>query len=323
MFDFGQEGDKLYMAMELLEGVDLKEAIAKGRFRDLESKLDVMSQICDGLAFAHAKGIVHRDLKPANIHILPDGQVKIMDFGLAKVSGSDMTRTGLVMGTPHYMSPEQVRGEKVDYRSDVFSLGCVFYEIVTGKKPFDADSIHSVLYKVLRRSPPPPVSWRPGLPGVVQRIIEKAMAKPPAQRFAHAGELGDFLERAREAIAAGRGDEPLPGLVAPQAVAATSPDRRPAPVPAPPPAPGPAAGVSGARHDGGTHHSSLAPRRERSGASSGSRQRAPVRPAPSRTLWYVLGAAALVLASVAFFLLRSSSGSSDKAQEAAPRSSTS
>lgn len=312
VFDFGQEGDKLYMAMELLEGVDLKEAIAKGRFRDLEAKLDAMSQICDGLAFAHANEIVHRDLKPANIHILPDGQIKIMDFGLAKVSGSDMTRTGLVMGTPHYMSPEQVRGEKVDYRSDVFALGCVFYEIVTGKKPFDADSIHSVLYKVMQEEPKPAREMVPGLPGVLQQIIEKAMAKAPAQRFAHAGEMGAFLEQAREAIAVGRGDEPLPGLVAPPAAGA--PDlRRPGPVP--PSAAAVAAPMAPtARHDGSTHHSSLGPRRgERSGPGSGSRPRPPARPDPSRMLWYGLGAAALVLAGVGFVVFRSSSGSGDAA----------
>ena len=95
----------------------------------LDEKVGVVLQVCEGLAFAHAHGIVHRDLKPANIHILPSGKVKIMDFGLARLSGSEMTTTGMVMGTPHYMSPEQVRGQRADARSDVFALGCLFYEL--------------------------------------------------------------------------------------------------------------------------------------------------------------------------------------------------
>ena len=134
VFDFGEEDGLTYMAMELLEGRDLKDAV---RSRDLRlgDKLSVMEQICDGLAFAHAKGVVHRDLKPGNIHLQPNGQVKILDFGLARLGESDMTKTGTVMGTPHYMSPEQVRGQKADARSDVFSLGAVFYEMLSHHRP--------------------------------------------------------------------------------------------------------------------------------------------------------------------------------------------
>ena len=212
VYDFGQERDKLFMAMELLEGVDLKQALVESRLRTLEEKLDVLDQICEGLAFAHAHGIVHRDLKPANIHVLPSGQVKIMDFGLARPSGSDMTRTGLVMGTPHYMSPEQVRGEHVDARSDVFSLGCLFYELLAGQKPFDADSLHSVLYKVMQAEPTPLAKAVPGLPLALIQVVEKALARSPADRFQDAAQLREFLGRAREAIARGRGEEPLPGL---------------------------------------------------------------------------------------------------------------
>ena len=226
VYDFGQERDKLFMAMELLEGVDLKQALVESRLRTLDEKLDVLDQICEGLAFAHAHGIVHRDLKPANIHLLPTGQVKIMDFGLARPSGSDMTRTGLVMGTPHYMSPEQVRGEHVDARSDVFSLGCLFYELLAGQKPFDADSLHSVLYKVMQAEPTPLATAVPDLPPALIQVVEKALARSPADRFQDAAELRTFLGRAREAIARGRGSEPLAGLAGPAtprpaAVAAT------------------------------------------------------------------------------------------------------
>ncbi|HEY6546537.1 MAG TPA: protein kinase, partial [Vicinamibacteria bacterium] len=283
IYDFGQEQDKLYMAMELLEGMDLKQAISKGRLKSLDEKLDIVSQICDGLAFAHAHEIVHRDLKPANVQLLPDGQVKIMDFGLARLSGSDMTRTGLVMGTPNYMSPEQVRGEHVDLRSDVFSLGCLFYEILTSQKPFDADSIHSVLYKVMQEEPKAARELVPGLPLVLQQLLEKAMAKKPAERFQNAGEFGDFLERAREAIAGGRGGEALPGLVPPTATHPADTARLPASSLPP----------NTAHRPESQHPLPTARRGERSGSAS-RLQTHPRAAQRSHTLWYVLGLMALV-----------------------------
>ena len=164
VYELGLEGEQLFMAMELLDGIDLKHALT-GRKMSLDEKLGVMEQICEGLAFAHGHEIVHRDLKPANIHILPSGKVKIMDFGLARFGGSEMTTTGMVMGTPHYMSPEQVRGAKADARSDVFALGCVLYEMLTGRKPFDAESMHAVLYKIMQEEPVPLREAAPGTPG--------------------------------------------------------------------------------------------------------------------------------------------------------------
>ena len=215
MYDFGQEEGRLYMAMELLEGCDLKQALAEGLLARLEDKLEVMDQICEGVAFAHAQGVVHRDLKPANIRLLPDRQIKVLDFGLARVSGSDMTRTGLVVGTPHYMSPEQVRGEHVDVRSDVFGLGCLLYEMLTGTRPFDAESLHSLFYKVLESEPMPASQRVSSLPKVLDQVLARALAKAPEDRFEDAGELGRALAQAREAIAAGQGDGSLPGLSLP------------------------------------------------------------------------------------------------------------
>ncbi len=206
VYELGVEGEQLFMAMELLNGVDLKLALSQ-RKMTLEDKLDVTEQICEGLAFAHAHDVVHRDLKPANIHLLPGGKVKIMDFGLARMSGSDMTSTGTVMGTPHYMSPEQVRGARADSRSDVFSLGCVLYELLTGRKPFDAESMHAVLFKVLQEEPPPVLSLAPGLAPVLAQVVDKALAKDPAERFPSAGDMLGALRRARQAAAAGRGHE--------------------------------------------------------------------------------------------------------------------
>jgi tRNA A-37 threonylcarbamoyl transferase component Bud32/tetratricopeptide (TPR) repeat protein len=203
VYDFGQEQGRFYMAMELLEGVDLKEVIGTHGLNDLWDKLDVMEQVADGLAFAHAQGVVHRDLKPANIRVLPSGQAKIMDFGLARLGGSEMTRVGMVMGTPHYMSPEQVRGERADARSDVFALGAVFYEMLAGRKAFHADSMHTILFKVLEEHPEPVERLVPDLPSRFVRLIDRALQKDPTQRFQHAGEMRDALRMVREALASG------------------------------------------------------------------------------------------------------------------------
>jgi serine/threonine-protein kinase len=219
VYDFGEQAGMLYMAMELLEGNDLKKAITQRGFTGLDDKLRVAEQVAEGLAFAHAHEVVHRDLKPANIHIQTGGQVKIMDFGLARLSGSEITRTGMVMGTPHYMSPEQVRGERADSRSDVFAVGCVLYELLAYRKPFDADSMHSVLFKVLQEQPIPVREIVPDLPIVLFQIVEVALNKDPAQRFQDGRAFRDALAQARQAIQHGQGDVPLPGLPVPGQVA--------------------------------------------------------------------------------------------------------
>ena len=203
VYELGFEGDQAFMAMELLEGKDLKHAIAT-RKMSLDEKVSVMEQTAEGLAYAHAREIIHRDLKPANIHILPGDKVKVMDFGLTRMPGSDMTSTGTVMGTPHYMSPEQVRGQKADARSDVFALGCIFYELLSGKKPFDAESMHGVLFKVMQEEPAPLAELIPGLPPVLMQVVERALAKDPAERFQNSAELLAALRQARGALAGGR-----------------------------------------------------------------------------------------------------------------------
>jgi serine/threonine protein kinase len=203
VYDFGEEQGKIYMAMELLEGKDLKDLIGGNALSDLNQKLAIMEQIGEGMAFAHANDLIHRDLKPANIHIQPSGQVKIMDFGLARFSSSDMTRAGMVMGTPHYMSPEQVRGEKADARSDIFSLGAVFYELLSNHKPFDGDSMHTVLFHVLQDNPEPLRHWV-DLPPILVQLVERALFKDPARRFQNGGRLRDAVKAVRRALAEGR-----------------------------------------------------------------------------------------------------------------------
>lgn len=200
ILDFGEDEGRFYMAMELLEGTDLKNLIRQGVPLSLSEKLRIMEQTSEGVGHAHAKGIVHRDLKPGNIHVQPSGQVKIMDFGLARLASSDMTKTGLIMGTPNYMSPEQVQAKPVDSRSDVFSLGAVFYELLTNHKPFDADSVHAILYKVAQSERAPITKWAPKLPQAVVRILDKALSKDPDERYENAYELLRALREVRKTL---------------------------------------------------------------------------------------------------------------------------
>jgi eukaryotic-like serine/threonine-protein kinase len=200
VYDYGEEQGLTYMVMELLEGVDLRQAIRSRSLGHLGRKLEVMAQILDGLAFAHANSVVHRDLKPGNIHLTPSGHVKILDFGLARLGASDMTKTGTVMGTPHYMSPEQVRGQKADARSDVFSLGSVFYELLCNHRPFEAESVHGVLLQILDHEPEPMRKWDAEVPAGLVEIVERALSKDAAKRYADAGEMLRALVEVREAI---------------------------------------------------------------------------------------------------------------------------
>ena len=210
VFDFGEEQGKIYMAMELLEGHDLKDMIGRHTPMSLDQKLNLMEQICDGLAFAHTKEVVHRDLKPANIHVQPNWQVKIMYFGLAKLSSSDMTRAGVIMGTPNYMSPEQVRGEKADSRSDVFSLGAVFYELLANRKPFDAETLHAILFQVMQNEPDPIWQLVPDIPPSLAQAVDRAMAKDPTQRYRDAGEFREALRGVRSSLVGGVGGTLVP-----------------------------------------------------------------------------------------------------------------
>jgi len=206
IYDFVEEEGHLYMVMELLEGQDLKELIKSGAPVTMEQILSIMEQIADGLGFAHSRGIIHRDLKPANIHVSKNGQVKILDFGLVHEASSDMTKTGQVMGTPNYMSPEQVQGLRVDPRSDIFSLGAVFYELLTRKKPFSADSIHATMFKVVQGDREP-LSQYTHLPRPLVGMVDRALDKEPEGRFADAQALRDHLRVLRREVMRGKDAE--------------------------------------------------------------------------------------------------------------------
>jgi serine/threonine protein kinase/class 3 adenylate cyclase/hemoglobin-like flavoprotein len=218
VYDFGEEGGAFFMAMELLEGTDLADLLRRKALARLEDKLALIEQICDAMAFAHSRTVVHRDLKPANIQILPGGAAKIMDFGLAYSGEPQVTSSGWILGTPHYMSPEQVRGERADARSDVFALGAVFYEVLSYQRPFPADTVHAALFQVLERQPAPLRSWDPAIPLVLDRTIHKALAKNPERRFRDAGDFREALRRVRGVMAGERPEaEALAALADPDA----------------------------------------------------------------------------------------------------------
>jgi eukaryotic-like serine/threonine-protein kinase len=188
VYDFGDENGQPYMAMELLDGHDLRELLARSALKELEDKLSLMEQVLDGLAFAHSKGVVHRDMKPGNVRVLPSGKVKLMDFGLAR-SMQDAAASGVVLGTPYYMAPEQAHGDAANARSDVFSLGAMFYELLAGRKPFTGSTIPAVLFSVVHRDPEPLGKLAPQLPTGIVAMVMRALSKRPEARYANAGAM--------------------------------------------------------------------------------------------------------------------------------------
>lgn len=187
VYEMGEDDGRLYMVMELLEGEPLNDYLKRVSKLPLERTLDMMMQVCEGLAVAHAHGIVHRDIKPGNLFVLKDGGVKILDFGVARLANSSMTASGFIVGTPDFMSPEQARGRPIDQRSDVFSAGAVFYYMLTGRKPFAAPDLPAVLHKVSNEDPVPPTAEE--APAGLWKILTKALAKSTTDRYRDMGAL--------------------------------------------------------------------------------------------------------------------------------------
>ena len=189
-----------YIVMEYLDGASLAAVLEKRGPLPLGTLVELALQILDALGAAHAKGIVHRDLKPDNIYISPAGHPKVLDFGIAKLEakqpGVEGTRLGAIMGTPHYISPEQALGGAIDARADLYSMGVILYEAATGKKPFDADSMFELLRQHIDAPPPSPRQLRPDMPPAYEQVILKALAKDPAQRYARADEMAAALVEA-------------------------------------------------------------------------------------------------------------------------------
>lgn len=208
VYDVGRTEGVAYMAMEFLEGKELREILDSGVVLPIEKVVHIATQVAEGLGFAHEHGIVHRDVKPSNVMVLKNGLVKITDFGIAQMSSATRTISGMVMGSPKYMSPEQVVGQAVDGRSDIFSLGVMLYEMLTGKTPFAGDNISAIMYQILNDEPIPPKTFNQGIPEAVNFIVLKALAKHPDKRYQNAKEMARDLKRYKTLELPAPGDEP-------------------------------------------------------------------------------------------------------------------
>jgi hypothetical protein len=253
VYDYGENRDTAWIVMELVEGGTLKGVIDRGERMPVAEVVRLMDQVLAALAYSHGRGVVHRDIKPANIMLTGDragaASVKIADFGIARIESSTMTQVGTVMGTPSYMAPEQLRGEPVDARADIWAAGVVLYQLLTGEKPFEGNYT-ALLHRVLNTEPPPPSQLAVSAPRALDAVVARALAKRPADRFPSAAAFAEAMRAAAgpgiaaettggfDFAGAGR----LPGLDDETMVAA----RPPTATPAPAPAPAPPAGKGGA-----------------------------------------------------------------------------
>ena len=201
IYDFGEEDGLAYMAMELLSGKELSTRMESSSL-PIREAVAIAEQVAEGLAYAHDGGVIHRDIKPGNIMLLPNGRVKIMDFGVARMKASELkTQLGTRLGTPKYMSPEQSTGGKLDHRTDIFSLGIVLYEMLTGAKLFRGDSLTNVLHNVATFEPPPPSRIKPEVTHLLDLVIKRAMEKKPSDRYSSAWEMVDDLRHCLQELA--------------------------------------------------------------------------------------------------------------------------
>jgi len=198
--DVGEDYDLTYMAMELLEGEDLEHFCDKNSLLPLRKVLDIIAETADALDYAYTQGVIHRDIKPGNIMLLKNGHIKVTDFGIAKAVSSSQTRTGIILGTPNYMSPEQINGMEIDGRSDIFSLGIVFFQLLTGQLPFGGKTLTELFYQITQAKHPSPRQINPKVIRPGEQLIDKALAKDPDQRFQRASNFAKYLKILGEKI---------------------------------------------------------------------------------------------------------------------------
>jgi len=201
IYDVGKSGDIAYIAMEFLQGRELRDILRDDGDMPVEQVLDIVAQVASGLAYAHEHGIVHRDIKPSNIMVIRDGHVKITDFGIARMASSAVrTQTGMVLGSPKYMSPEQVLGKEIDQRSDIFSLGVMLYEMLTHEAPFFGANVNAIMYQTLNAIPKAPSTLNSGVPEMLNFIVAKALAKERDDRYQNAKDFAADLRACREIL---------------------------------------------------------------------------------------------------------------------------
>ncbi|MDO8292088.1 MAG: serine/threonine-protein kinase [Gallionella sp.] len=201
IYDVGKSGDVAYIAMELLQGRELRDIMNESGLLPVVQVLDIVAQVAQGLAYAHEHDIVHRDVKPSNIMVVRDGHVKITDFGIARMASSSVrTQTGMVLGSPKYMSPEQVMGKAIDRRSDIFSLGVMLYEMLTGQAPFVGDNVNAIMYQTLNVVPVTPSKLNSAVPEMLNFIVAKALAKGLEDRYQNAKDFAIDLRACRDTL---------------------------------------------------------------------------------------------------------------------------
>jgi serine/threonine-protein kinase len=195
VYDYGEEGDTAYIVMEYAPGTELKKLLDKGDRLPPAEAVRIMQGVLAGLHYSHERGVVHRDIKPGNIILSPDGTVKIADFGIARIESSSMTQAGTVLGTPAYMSPEQFMGQTVDARTDIYSAGVMFYQLLTGERPFEG-SMSAIMHKALNTEPPRPSDISVTAPTALDMVVARAMAKRPENRFENAAQFAEAIRTA-------------------------------------------------------------------------------------------------------------------------------
>jgi serine/threonine-protein kinase len=201
VFDVGEEASLSYIAMDYVDGESLDFHTTKGKLLSMSEVLTICKHVADALDYAHSRNVIHRDIKPGNIiYNAQTKTVKVTDFGVASLTDDSRTRTGTVLGTPSYMSPEQINGQRVDGRADIFSLGVTLYELLTGTLPFQGDNLSALFNKILHQPPPSLRKTRADTPIALSRLVGRAMRKEPDKRFQTAGELVRALSRLQESI---------------------------------------------------------------------------------------------------------------------------
>ena len=205
IYDIGRSGNLVYMAMEYVEGKELRELLTEGQSLPVVQAVDIAAQVADGLAYAHQHHVIHRDIKPANILITSDGRAKIADFGIARMrSAETRTQTGVIMGSPKYISPEQVVGKRADHRSDIFSLGVILYQCLTGTTPFNGDGLSALMYQITNYDPPAPSTMNSQVPVMLDYIMAKVLNKAPESRYQSGSDFANDLRECRVELEGGR-----------------------------------------------------------------------------------------------------------------------